>query len=149
MLTICLVSFYFLRCAAPPRRYACKAVEECAATDWRAASGSPLEFDAVKHLIILPNYKETLDTLRETLSILASHPVAWSSYRVCLACEENEAGAQDKALLLMREFSGAFYDMQFTLHHRSEDEAAGKSSNVAWASREMHLRGLAGNVITV
>jgi hypothetical protein len=36
------------------------------------------------HAIILPNYKEELDTLRETLDVLASHPQASSSYEVGL-----------------------------------------------------------------
>ncbi|KAK4699504.1 uncharacterized protein P7C70_g6757, partial [Phenoliferia sp. Uapishka_3] len=133
----------------PSARYACKAVEECAGTDWRAASHCVEQFDALIHLIILPNYKETLSTLRETLSVLASHPAASDSYRICLACEESESGASEKALLLMREFGKDFYDMQFTLHRVEEEEAAGKSSNVSWAAKEMFMRGLAGSVITV
>ena len=36
------------------------------------------------HAIILPNYKEDLDTLRETLDVLACHPQASSSYEVRL-----------------------------------------------------------------
>ena len=36
------------------------------------------------HAIILPNYKEDLDTLRETLDVLACHPQASSSYEVGL-----------------------------------------------------------------
>ena len=38
--------------------------------------------DSVVHAIILPSYKEDLDTLRETLSVLASHVLAKSSYDV-------------------------------------------------------------------
>jgi hypothetical protein len=44
----------------------------------------------VIHAIILPNYSEELDTLRETLSVLASHEraafqyeVSWSPTRIC------------------------------------------------------------------
>ena len=40
--------------------------------------------DPLVHAIILPNYKEDLDTLRETLDVLACHPQASSSYEVCL-----------------------------------------------------------------
>ena len=36
------------------------------------------------HAIIIPNYKEDLDTLRETLDVLACHPQASSSYEVGL-----------------------------------------------------------------
>lgn len=38
--------------------------------------------DHVIHAIILPSYKEDIDTLRETLSVLASHHLAKSSYDV-------------------------------------------------------------------
>jgi hypothetical protein len=34
----------------------------------------------VLHAIILPNYKEDIDTLRETLDVLACHSQAASSY---------------------------------------------------------------------
>lgn len=131
-------------------RFACKAVEKCAGTDWRAESQSPEEFDLIKHLIILPNYKESLDTLRETISVLASHPGARRSYVVCLGCEEAEKGIEEKARGLIEEFGACFFDIQYTLHPRNlPGEAAGKSSNVAWASREMHVRGRSGDIITV
>jgi hypothetical protein len=38
--------------------------------------------ESVSHAIILPSYKEDYDTLRETLSVLASHVLARSSYDV-------------------------------------------------------------------
>lgn len=134
-------------------RYAINAVEECAGTDWRAVCRSTDEFDRIKHLIILPNYKETPETLRETLSVLASHPSAHSAYRVVLACEMGEQGVSEKVMTLIEEFSTAFFEICFTLHPRDiEGEAAGKSSNVAWASREMHRRNptyLMQQIITV
>lgn len=36
----------------------------------------------VVHAILLPNYKEDIDTLRETLEVLASHAQARTSYDV-------------------------------------------------------------------
>lgn len=44
------------------------------------------EPDRVVHAIVIPNYKEELDTLRETLEVLGSHPQARNSYDVSLAC---------------------------------------------------------------
>lgn len=38
--------------------------------------------DLILHTIILPNYKEDMDTLKETLDVLASHSQAVSSYEV-------------------------------------------------------------------
>ena len=41
-----------------------------------------LPFDQVVHIIILPNYKEDMGTLTETLAILASHRQAMTQYKV-------------------------------------------------------------------
>lgn len=38
--------------------------------------------DRVVHAIVIPNYKEEMDTLRETLEVLASHPQARNTYDV-------------------------------------------------------------------
>lgn len=40
------------------------------------------EPDRVVHAIVIPNYKEELDTLRETLDVLGCHPQARNSYDV-------------------------------------------------------------------
>lgn len=50
----------------------------------------PTSEDNVVHAIILPNYMEELDTLRETLSVLASHARALQQYEVC--CSRNGKG---------------------------------------------------------
>lgn len=38
--------------------------------------------DNIVHAVVIPNYKEEVDTLRETLDVLASHPQARHSYDV-------------------------------------------------------------------
>ncbi|EJU00733.1 hypothetical protein DACRYDRAFT_100772 [Dacryopinax primogenitus] len=111
---------------------------------------------AVEHIIILPNYKESLGTLRETLDVLASHPLANRMYKVCLAMEERESGSGEKAALLADEYGRAFLEIAYCLHPAGiPGESAGKSSNVAWASRFMAAREmdnptrLARQVVTV
>lgn len=42
------------------------------------------EPDRVVHAIVIPNYKEELDTLRETLEVLGCHPQARNSYDVSI-----------------------------------------------------------------
>lgn len=46
------------------------------------STASEWDYEPILHAIILPNYKEDMDTLRETLDILASHSQASSSYEV-------------------------------------------------------------------
>lgn len=42
-----------------------------------------LPIQNIRHIILLPNYKEDIQTLRQTLAVLASHYQARSCYEVC------------------------------------------------------------------
>jgi hypothetical protein len=59
-------------------------------------SQSDLKSNSVTHVIILPNYKEDLGTIHETLRVLASHRTAKKQYCVCLAMEETEQNHTQK-----------------------------------------------------
>ncbi|KAJ3367407.1 hypothetical protein HDU91_001458 [Kappamyces sp. JEL0680] len=109
-----------------------------------------LEFTDVKHVIIIPQYKEDLETSFETLEVLSSHSMAKSHYKVCLAMEEGEAEGYDKARALMEKFASNFLSITSTHHPRGlPNEIRGKSSNTAWAAREVieQLGGPRHNVI--
>ena len=41
-----------------------------------------LPFDSIRHVIIIPQYKEDLGTMYDTLDVLASHPQALTHYKV-------------------------------------------------------------------
>ncbi|EJT72757.1 hypothetical protein GGTG_09614 [Gaeumannomyces tritici R3-111a-1] len=97
--------------------------------------------DHVIHAIIIPNYKEEVDTLRETLEVLASHPQARNCYDVYLAMEQREANVELKAMGLVQEFVKKFRSIDFTIHPSDiPGEAAGKGSNVDWAARKLSER---------
>ena len=51
-------------------------------SDSESSASSLTDEGSVVHAIIVPNYKEDLDTLRETLEVLACHPQARSTYEV-------------------------------------------------------------------
>ncbi|KAJ3200513.1 hypothetical protein HDU82_008822 [Entophlyctis luteolus] len=92
----------------------------------------------IRHLIIVPNYKEDTENLRDTLNVLASHSGAKASYKVCLAMEETEIGCQEKARLLVSEYSEFFLSIEFSVHPADiPGELRGKSANVSWAARHM------------
>ncbi|KAL2168106.1 hypothetical protein VTG60DRAFT_370 [Thermothelomyces hinnuleus] len=94
--------------------------------------------DRVIHAIVIPNYKEENDTLRETLEVLASHPQARSTYDVYLAMEQREHNAEAKAASFANEFSKKFRSIDFTVHPSDiPGELAGKGSNMAWAARKL------------
>lgn len=107
------------------KRYRAAAVFERAYLDW----------DRVRHIVVIPNYKETLPILRRTLRSLADQDVA-AQLCVVLAMEQREADAESKAETLLAEFAGCFGDLFYTVHPAGlEGEVVGKSSNEAWAAR--------------
>jgi len=103
------------------------------------SSGTPTEIltkDSVIHAILLPNYAEDLDSLRETCKVLASHEQARQCYHLFLAMEAAEAGGEQKASTLVSEFEKSFRNITYTMHPRDiPGESRGKSSNLAWAAR--------------
>jgi hypothetical protein len=104
-----------------------------------------LPFDTISHIIILPNYKENLETLCESLDVLCSHSRAMTQYRICLAMEEAEENALAKAQNLVKMYSNLFFEITFTIHPLGrKGEIRGKSSNVSWAASQMALRNING-----
>jgi hypothetical protein len=94
-----------------------------------------LDWDAVRHVVIIPNYKESAELLARTLESLAAQENA-GQIHVVLAMEAREGGAQAKARLLMAEFEGRLAGVHATFHPADiAGEVAGKSSNEAWAAR--------------
>jgi len=86
------------------------------------------------HLIIVPNYKEELDTLNDTLQILSEHPMAKNKYIVCLAMEEAESGCMEKADVLVPKFKEYFNRIVVTKHPNNiPGETRGKAANVSYA----------------
>ena len=101
-----------------------------------ADPSSVLPLENVEHMIFIPNYLEDISNLRETLYLLSTHPLALKSYHPVLAMEGREVGSVGKAKELIGEFRSSFREIGYTVHPAGmEGEAAGKSSNLAWAVR--------------
>jgi hypothetical protein len=45
----------------------------------------PIRADQVRHIIVIPNYKEEVELLLETLETLANHEMARTAYKVYFA----------------------------------------------------------------
>ncbi|KAK8049743.1 hypothetical protein PG994_011473 [Apiospora phragmitis] len=100
--------------------------------------GDAINTDNVIHAIVIPNYKEEVDILRETLEVLASHPQARYTYDVYLGMEQREHNVELKAMNLIQEFAKKFRSIDFTLHPSDiPGESPGKGSNMAWAARKL------------
>ncbi|HEY7357163.1 MAG TPA: glycosyltransferase family 2 protein [Ktedonobacterales bacterium] len=101
-------------------------------------------FSSVRHVLIIPTYKEPIQTLRKNLQSVACQSFPRERIMVVLAMEEREPGARDKARTLTREFGAVFGVMLATYHPDVVGEVKGKSSNEAFAAREAYQQLVAG-----
>jgi hypothetical protein len=112
-------------------------------TNWRQAyenartgGADVLPWDCVRHVVLIPNYKESVEKLRATLQAMAATEGARTSVVPVLAMESSDADGQSKAEALYQEFSDAFFSLLVTYHPAGlPGEVRGKSSNEAWAAR--------------
>jgi hypothetical protein len=112
-------------------------------TDWRAeydahrAAARPcLEWDRLRHIVIIPNYTESAEKLRLSLDSLADSEEPDKIIAV-LAMEEREGEAgREKAAVLVREYTGRLGRIMAAFHPWGlPGEVVGKSSNENWAAR--------------
>ncbi|MBI5879616.1 MAG: glycosyltransferase family 2 protein [Chloroflexi bacterium] len=106
--------------------------------DWQARykqTGRP-----VQHVVVLPNYDERIEILRQTLDRLALAEYPREQISVVLAMEDRETGSQEKAELLSAEYAGRFGHFWITLHPLLPDETAGKGANLAYCLRQISKR---------
>ena len=95
-----------------------------------------LPWEAVKHVVVIPNYSESEEKLRATLRAMAQANDARENIIPVLAMEEADADAYQKAAALAREFASSFFDLLVSFHPAGlPGEVRGKSSNEAWAAR--------------
>lgn len=106
-------------------------------TPRRPDPSPPLAPRDVHHIVIVPNYKETIGVLEATLSGLAAQSCAREQLTVVLAMEQKEPGSAEKGAALARRFASSFANVLVTVHPGNlPGEIACKGSNQAWAARE-------------
>jgi glycosyltransferase involved in cell wall biosynthesis len=94
------------------------------------------DWKKLHHIVILPNYKEPLHILRQTLNALNAQTFPRKRISVVLAFEEREGDrAKEKAKQLKQEYQGIFGNFLTTFHPDLPNEVKGKSSNTAWAAK--------------
>lgn len=92
-------------------------------------------WEKTHHVIIIPEYKESLSLLRKTLKNLTLQDFPHKKISVVLASEKRDPRANTKGRILKEEFKGKFAHFWVTHHELSPGEVAGKSSNMAWAGK--------------
>jgi Glycosyl transferase family group 2 len=108
--------------------------------DWLAAGSSLDGFSRVHHLVLIPTYTESDETLTATLECLARQTLPSSRIAVVLAFEGRDAEGPARAARLSRRFAACFRQWLVTVHPDLPGEVRGKSSNLAWAARRVDDR---------
>lgn len=111
-----------------------------ARTDWTAAEDVPVPATGiapndVRHVVLVPNFREPTAVLDRTLRALSVQHRATERVIVVLAMEEREKDARVKAQRVLAGYEHAFLGTLVTLHPANlPGEVPGKSSNQAWAA---------------
>ena len=92
-------------------------------------------YKKIHHVIIIPEYKEPLSMLRETLANLTKQDISHDKLSVVIAAEESDTRAKEVFAVLYREFASEFANFWLTRHPMIVGEVKGKSSNMAFAGK--------------
>src|SRR5260221_2294196 len=98
------------------------------------------DFKKVTHVIVIPNYKERVEKLRETLISIARQTLPPKKLFVVLAMEEREEDAKEKSEILIKEFKHIFGDIFATFHPDIHGEVKGKSSNESYGAKAAYQK---------
>lgn len=128
---------------------ASKKIKEAEKIDWLKKAKKLRSFQEVTHVIIIPNYKESLIKLRETITALAKQTFPLKRIFVVLAMEEREKEAEQKAGSVIGEFAHIFGGIFATYHKDISGEVKGKSSNEAFAAKVAHDKLVKAGIIDI
>ncbi|MBU2082412.1 glycosyltransferase family 2 protein [Patescibacteria group bacterium] len=100
---------------------------------------SKLQWQDLRHLVILPMYQESLEVVRASFLSLASINYPLDKVIAVLAIEERgEQTALDTAKAIEKEFGNKFFKFLITIHPADiPGEIIGKGSNDTWAIKEV------------
>ncbi len=114
---------------------ASKKIKEAESLNWLEKGKVLDNFNKMAHIIIIPNYKESADKLRQTVLAISKQTFPAKRIFVVLAMEKREEAVSKKANLIIDGFKGKFGDIFATYHPDIEGEVKGKSSNQSYAGR--------------
>ncbi len=98
-----------------------------------------LDWDEIKHVIVIPNYDENVNTIGKNLTSLAnqSHLNPKNKLIVVLAMEQRAKDHKERAQKLIAKFEDNFSQIFATYHPPDiPGEIKGKASNEAWAAKK-------------
>ena len=128
---------------------ASKKIKNAERTNWLKKLEKLSDFKKVNHVVIIPNYKEHLSKLRQTIISIASQTLPTHQIFIVLGMEKREGDGVKKAEALIKEFKNSFGDIFATYHPDIDGEVKGKSSNESYASKKAYQKLIKTGVIDV
>lgn len=90
----------------------------------------------INHFIIIPNYKEPLYKIEETIATFIKNDFPYNNLHLVLAFEEREGKeAEEKARVLTKKYQGHFRKIIVSYHRLTNNEIIGKASNQTFAAK--------------
>jgi hypothetical protein len=96
-----------------------------------------LDWKEIRHIVIIPHWKEPLTVLEDTIKRLKNLNYPTNKISVVLAAEARDPEGIKKSYLLKDKYSQYFEHIWITEHEMQEGDLIGKSSNMAFASKEL------------
>lgn len=115
-------------------------IKEAEKINWYEKVKQLQHVEKVQHVLIVLNYKETVEKLRLTLDALAKQSFPTKQLHIVLAMEERETEAKERSEVLMKEYKHVFGSIFPTFHPDVPGEVKGKSSNEAYAGRVTYTK---------
>lgn len=114
---------------------ASRRIKQAEAKDWLSLARPVENFEKMSHIVVIPNYTESVEKLRPGIESLANQTFPTQRIYVVLAMEKREKEASLKADALINEYKDRFGGIFSTLHPDVVGEVKGKSSNEAYAAK--------------
>jgi hypothetical protein len=108
--------------------------------NWYEKAKMLSHFKETNHVLVILNYKESVEKLRKTLDVLAHQTLSPKQLHIVLAMEEREHEAKQRGDVLSKEYKNIFGTIFATYHPDVPGEVKGKSSNEAYAGRVAYQR---------
>ncbi len=105
--------------------------------DWMGDVKNFADWRRLHHIIVIPTYKEPIETLKRTLDKLSEQTFPIKNIHIMLSFEEREgAPAVKKAKDMVDQYGSRFGHVWTTMHPDLPGEVKGKSSNTSWGAKE-------------
>ncbi len=115
-------------------------------TDWKKKyleekNGDSLSWNKIKHVIVIPNYNESVEIIAATLERLTKQKnISKEQLVIALAMEGRAEGSDKRAQELLKRFKGKFGRLEAIMHPDGiVGEIRGKAANEAWAAKKIKI----------